>query len=164
MKKFLSLLIIMIVAMVGCGTSDEVTEHVDEGKQGGEEVSTLATSLKVEKEEDKLSFTISLTNKGEEAVMLEFPTGQLFDFIVVNEKSEVLYKYSEGMMFTQAIVQKEVGPSETISFSDEWDLMVDGQRVPPGRYRVLGELPIMTVNGSEAFREQFLVEENVIIE
>ncbi|MFV8827330.1 BsuPI-related putative proteinase inhibitor [Alkalihalobacterium sp. APHAB7] len=154
----------MMVGLVGCGTSDEVTETISEGEQGGKEVSTLATSLKVDKEEDKLAFTLSLTNKGNETVTLEFPTGQLFDFIVVNEKSEVVYKYSEGMMFTQAIVQKNLGPNETMTFTDEWDLMVNGERVPPGRYRVLGELPIMTVNGSEAFREQFLVEEDVIIE
>lgn len=164
MKRILCIWLIMMIGLVGCGTSDEVTETISEGEQGGEEVSTLATSLKVDKEEDKLAFTLSLTNKGNETVTLEFPTGQLFDFIVVNEKSEVVYKYSEGMMFTQAIVQKNLGPNETMTFTDEWDLMVDGERVPPGRYRVLGELPIMTVNGSEAFREQFLVEEDVIIE
>ncbi|WP_418198919.1 BsuPI-related putative proteinase inhibitor [Alkalihalobacterium sp. APHAB7] len=164
MKKILCIWLIMMVGLVGCGTSDEVTETISEGEQGGKEVSTLATSLKVDKEEDKLAFTLSLTNKGNETVTLEFPTGQLFDFIVVNEKSEVVYKYSEGMMFTQAIVQKNLGPNETMTFTDEWDLMVNGERVPPGRYRVLGELPIMTVNGSEAFREQFLVEEDVIIE
>ncbi|MDE5412569.1 BsuPI-related putative proteinase inhibitor [Alkalihalobacterium chitinilyticum] len=164
MKKILCIWLIMMIALVGCGTSDEVTETISEGEQGGEEVSTLATSLRVDKEEDQLAFTLSLTNKGDETVTLEFPTGQLFDFIVVNEKSEVVYKYSEGMMFTQAIVQKQLGANETMTFTDEWDLMMNGERVPPGRYRVLGELPIMTVNGSEAFREQFLVEEDVIIE
>ncbi|WP_078430302.1 BsuPI-related putative proteinase inhibitor [Alkalihalobacterium alkalinitrilicum] len=164
MKKILSLSLLIVIALVGCGTSDEVTETNGEGNQGGEEVSTLATSLKVDKEEDQLAFTISLTNKGTEEVSLQFPTGQLFDFMVATEKSEVVYKYSEGMMFTQAIVEKQLGPNETITFTDEWDLTFDGERVPAGSYRVIGELPIMTVNGNEAFREQFLVEENIIIE
>ncbi|WP_209121861.1 BsuPI-related putative proteinase inhibitor [Alkalihalobacillus sp. BA299] len=165
MNKILFITVMVILALVGCGTSDEVTENSDaEKKQGGEEVSTLVTSLKVDKEADKLSFTLSLTNKGEDEVVIEFPTGQLFDFIVVTEKNEVVYKYSEGMMFTQAIVEKTLNPNETMTFTDEWDLMIEGERIPAGKYKVIGELPIMTVNGNEAFREQFLVEENLVIE
>lgn len=110
-----------------------------------------------------MKFEISLTNQTEETVELQFPSGQQFEIIVRDRKGNIVYQYSEGKVFTQAIVIKEIKPRETITWTDEWDMKVNGELVKPGEYFVTAQLQIMSLNGEGVDSQQFLIEKKVVI-
>jgi hypothetical protein len=79
----------------------------------------IASSLQAESLADSVGFTLSLTNVSSEPLPLTFPTGQSFDFVVMDGGRE-LWRWSEGMMFTQAIRQETLSPEETRTFTAWW--------------------------------------------
>jgi hypothetical protein len=79
----------------------------------------IASSLQAESLADSVGFTLSVTNVSSEPLPLTFPTGQSFDFVVMDGGRE-LWRWSEGMMFTQAIRQETLSPEETRTFTAWW--------------------------------------------
>jgi hypothetical protein len=110
-----------------------------------------------------LKFEISLTNETEAPIQIQFPSGQLFEIIVRDEASNVVYQYSSGKMFTMAIVEKVIEPSETLIWTDEWDMKVNGEIINPGTYFVTAQLQINEVNGESVDREEFTIEKKITI-
>lgn len=141
--------IYIFLLITGCGTNIESIDYYS----GGEQMEVI-----VEKVGDAMKFELSLTNEGDEPMLLQFPSGQQFEIIVKDENNKVVYRYSEGKMFTMAIVMKEIEPKETLVWVDEWN------EAPPGTYTVIGELQIFSINGESVDREQFRVEKTISIE
>lgn len=87
---------------------------------------------------DKLRITLRLLTDGT-PVTLRFPTGQRHEILIRNRDGEVLWRWSDGRMFTQAA--EEIGVSghysieETISLED-----VFGPVLPPGEYIIEGSI------------------------
>jgi hypothetical protein len=81
--------------------------------------SDLAASLQVENLGDSVRFSLRVTNAAPQPVQLTFPTGQSFDFVVLQEGRE-LWRWSADMMFTQAIRQEALAPEETRTYSASW--------------------------------------------
>jgi hypothetical protein len=96
--------------------------------------SGLAASLHTESFADSVRFHLRVTNASEAPVELTFPTGQSFDFVVLQNGREV-WRWSGDRMFTQAIREERLAPGETRSFSAEWQ--------PPASLR--GELEVRAV-------------------
>lgn len=84
----------------------------------------LVSTLQVESSADSLRFLLQVTNAAGEALQLTFPTGQSFDFVVLQNDRE-LWRWSSDQMFTQAIRTERLAPGETRTFEASW------QR-PPG--------------------------------
>ncbi len=110
-----------------------------------------------------MKFEILLTNESGETVQLQFPSGQQFEIIVRDQKGNIVYQYSEGKVFTLAIVTKEIKPRETITWTDVWDMKVNGKRVEPGKYFVTAQLQIMALNGESVDKKQFTIEKKVVV-
>lgn len=140
---------LLVALIVGCGTNKENINY------NGGETNDMTSILHVMKVGDKMRFELSLTNETSERVVLLFPSGQQFEIVVRDQNGDEVYRYSEGKMFTMAIVTKEMAPGETLVWEDEWEEAV------PGSYLVTGELQIMSMNGESVDREQFIVEKVV---
>ncbi|MHB0998779.1 MAG: BsuPI-related putative proteinase inhibitor [Armatimonadota bacterium] len=87
-----------------------------------------------------VNMTLTVTNTGDTARTLRFPTGQRYDFIVTQDGQEV-WRWSAGRFFTQALAQQRLDPDESLEFTDVWR-QVDNrrQRVSPGEYEITGVL------------------------
>lgn len=79
----------------------------------------LVASLQVETGADSVRFALRVTNATGEPVALTFPTGQSYDF-VVEQAGRELWRWSEGMMFTQAIRMETLEPEETRAYTESW--------------------------------------------
>lgn len=79
----------------------------------------LVTSLQVEPFADSVEFQLSVTNPSAEAVQLTFPSGQSFDFTVMDNGREV-WRWSADQMFTQAVRTETLQPGQTQSYRAVW--------------------------------------------
>ncbi|OIJ10491.1 hypothetical protein BKP37_18325 [Anaerobacillus alkalilacustris] len=156
-SKFIILMSIIVIG--GCGTSNQTNDN-----QGEEGKKMVSTNMSVYELNNKLIFELSLSNNTDEHKQLQFPSGQQFEITVIDENDNIVYRYSEGKMFIMAIVMKELQPSETLNWSEEWDMKVNGERISAGTYTAIGELQIMAINEESVEREQFKVEKTITVE
>lgn len=80
---------------------------------------SLVSSLQVEPFADSVQFHLSVTNPAAEPVQLTFPSGQSFDFVVMDNGREV-WRWSGDQMFTQAIRTETLQPGQTQSYRATW--------------------------------------------
>jgi hypothetical protein len=81
---------------------------------------TLATSANV-LVSNGVSFTLHVTNVTDHSVELTFPSGQAYDFVVVDSLGRELWRWSQGHMFTQALKNKFLDSKETLTYNERWD-------------------------------------------
>jgi hypothetical protein len=84
------------------------------------EAQALAASAKVAVH-DGVSFTLHVTNLADHALELNFPSGKTHDFVVVDSAGRVVWRWSDGQMFTQALQNKLLDPNETLTYEEKWN-------------------------------------------
>ncbi len=83
---------------------------------------------------EEVRFTLEVPNPGEEAVDVEFPDGQTHDFAVEDAAGRVVWRWSEGRLFTQGIQTKVLRAGESLTYEATWE------PAAPGRYTVVATL------------------------
>ncbi len=92
---------------------------------------------------EPLVMTLTVTNVKGKDLILAFPTAQRYDFIVRKGKL-VVWRWSEGMMFAQAIGRKTLKAGESVSYEITWDQTgLEDMKPPLGTYSVQGILKTM---------------------
>ena len=109
----------MLAAMfsVACGRGDRVVT-VDPGEGAPQE---LAASLDAKVRGDTVVFTLHLSNPTTSPVVLTFPSGQRFDFVVGSLTGEVLWTWSASRSFIQSVGEVTLRPGETTDFEAAWE-------------------------------------------
>ena len=107
----------------------------------------LTSTLSVAPVEEGFELTLTVTNGGDDPVELSFRSGQRFDFVVERiddtdgnrtdgengeEGGEVVWRYSDGRLFTQALGRETLEPGESRSHGTIWE------DPPAGEYEVRG--------------------------
>lgn len=95
----------------------------------------VATSLGVEVSPAGVELTLYVTNAGAAPVVFTFPSAQRYDFRVVAESGEEVWRWSDGMSFAQVLTTDTLAPSETWRLGAEWS---PGDRA--GRYTAVAGL------------------------
>jgi hypothetical protein len=73
----------------------------------------LSSALNVRVEDDSVRFELHIMNTAAEAIVLEFPTAQRYDFEVRTAEGRVLWRWSDDMMHAQVLGHEELGPGES---------------------------------------------------
>jgi hypothetical protein len=81
----------------------------------------IATTFDVVPHGDKVDFLLSVTNNTSKTIELRFPTSQTHDFTVLDTQGRTVWRWSKGRMFTQAMQNKIVQSSDTLTIQDAWD-------------------------------------------
>ena len=85
-------------------------------------------------------FTVAALNTGEESIRLQFSSGMQFDFVVMSDDAEV-WRLSYDKAFITMLTERDIDPDELVVYSVVWDGRdSEGRHVPPGEYRVFGEI------------------------
>lgn len=168
MKKLI--LFIALLTIAGCGTAEQNVN----GNSGGDtsqevtnpsiDLADFETNVKVNKTNGKAIFTLSFTNKGEEPAELTFSSGQTFEVVVKDTTGKEVYRYSIDKSFIQALQTVTVEPGDTLTYEDQWDYTIAGERVPAGEYKVVGTIIPMEINGHQIEDEPFKGEATFTIE
>ena len=80
---------------------------------------TIASSLDV-KVGEAVEFTLHVTNSSPKRVELRFPSGQTHDVVVLDTQGREVWRWSTGRMFTQAMQNKVLSASDTLTFTETW--------------------------------------------
>ncbi|MBQ7514660.1 MAG: hypothetical protein IJS96_00130 [Schwartzia sp.] len=82
-------------------------------------VGQLAQELRVEEKRGRLVMTFTVTNDGDTPFTVEHRNGQEYEFVVLDKKGRAVYRWSEGMAFTQALKTSVIAPGATVKYEAE---------------------------------------------
>lgn len=80
---------------------------------------TITTSLDVTLA-DEVRFSLHVTNGSAKRVELRFPSGQTHEIVVLDPRGREVWRWSRGRLFTQAIQNRNLGASDTLTFTESW--------------------------------------------
>lgn len=86
----------------------------------------LEGALHVSASPETVEFAFTVENVTTESVELEFRSGLVADFVVLGDDEEV-WRFSDGMMFTQALQSETLAPGEAFTYPATWDDPVPGE-------------------------------------
>jgi hypothetical protein len=90
------------------------------GRSPAEQQTTpLASSLEVTVE-DGVRLALRVTNKTDKQLELNFPSGQIYDFAVVDSAGRELWRWSADRMFTQSLQNRLLDAGETVTYEERW--------------------------------------------
>jgi hypothetical protein len=90
---------------------------------------------------DDATLSLTVANPTDQPIALQFPSGEQYDFVVRAVDGTELWRWSAGRVFTMAIIDRTLQPGETYEVSEKWKIAdAAGRPLPPGLYRVDGEL------------------------
>ncbi|TMJ08865.1 MAG: hypothetical protein E6G99_03675 [Bacillati bacterium ANGP1] len=90
---------------------------------------------------EPVEIMLMLSNPTSTAATFQFPTGQMFDFLVTRQ-GKLIWQWSYGRAFTQAFTRLTLSPGESRVFNERWDQRdVQGRYVPAGEYEMLAVFP-----------------------
>ena len=78
---------------------------------------------------EEVVFEIMLTNEGQKTLEFEIPSSQFYEITIQDHKDEVVYRYSEGRYFLQAIQKVIIKPGETKTWMETWDYYRNKKRI-----------------------------------
>lgn len=111
---------------------------------------------------DEAHIELFLTNEGEKTLEFEAPTSQWYDFTITDEKNEIVYEYSKGKFFLQAIQRIILEPGETKIWIENVNDQ-SGKSLKPGKYKINAQLRATTLNGESIKGYHTLMDEAVMV-
>src|SRR3989442_8444909 len=85
---------------------------------------------------EPVEITLTLSNPAMSVAKFQFPTGQMYDFIVSRD-GQFVWQWSLGRAFTQAFTALILAPGESKAFTERSDQRdARGRTVPPGEYEM----------------------------
>jgi hypothetical protein len=89
---------------------------------------------------EPVRLTLEARNTGASPVTLQMSSGQKYDFEIYRGAT-MIWKWSEGRMFTQALTEVTIPPNEGVTYSETWSQRDRQERpVEPGEYTAVGYL------------------------
>jgi hypothetical protein len=96
------------------------------GERDGHE-QTLAAQFDVTVQENEVLFVLDVRNAGPKKVEVTFPSGQAYDFVVVDSAGRQVWRWADGHIFTQSVRNKLLGRGQSIRISERWRAPTTGQ-------------------------------------
>lgn len=127
-KTAIGWLIVLIAAMLlaACGTeSDNLPEDPE---SGGEIIEGEVTSTIEETGNGTYRYTVK--NDTQEAVTLNFTSGQRYDFTLTDEQGNEVFRMSSVSMYTQALGEEILRQGEEL----QYEIQVPEANLEPGTY------------------------------
>ncbi|WP_170008336.1 BsuPI-related putative proteinase inhibitor [Bacillus fonticola] len=90
-------------------------------------LSSLTSELEVKPHKDCTPWTYQVLNNTKQHYSLIFRSGQQYDYVLMKD-DKLIEKYSDGKMFTQQIIFRNIAPGDSLSWSGEWC------NLSPGKY------------------------------
>lgn len=92
--------------------------------------------LYVRAADSNVRFALHVVNTGKKRIELTFPSGQTYDFAILDTLGREMWRWGNGRMFTQALHNKTLNGGEALDIEET----LKASTLPPGRYRARGNL------------------------
>lgn len=94
----------------------------------------LDSKLNVTVARNDVRLALDVRNVGGKHAELTFPSGQAYDFVVVDSVGREVWRWSGGRMFTSGVQNKQLGVGDAMQVSESWD------SPKPGHYTAIATL------------------------
>jgi len=84
---------------------------------------------------DTIELTLDLRNDSDDPLVLDFVTGQRYDFAILTTQEDTVWSWSRGKAFTQVLGQETVQPDQGLVYSERI-----GPELPPGTFQIHGRI------------------------
>jgi hypothetical protein len=95
----------------------------------------LKSAFIVRAEARAIHFSLNLTNATKKNLELEFPSGQEYDFVVMDSTGREVYRWGKERMFTQSLQNRLLDGGETMKYEEKAD-----KALPNGSYVAVATL------------------------
>ena len=110
--------------------ADNVVENNNDG--------TFETALILTAATDVLNIQFTLTNPTTEDMTITYPSGQTFDYQILDEAGENVYTWSANKSFIQALSDVTLAADEEIVYEDQFDYNnMSGEPFEAGNYSLV---------------------------
>jgi hypothetical protein len=96
---------------------------------------TVASEFKVRPHPKALEFALAVTNPTKKSVELVFPSGQEYEFSVMDSTGHEVYRWGTGRMFTQSLQNRLLDGGETLHIEERAE-----KALPSGSYVAIATL------------------------
>jgi hypothetical protein len=90
----------------------------------------VTATISVDSTATSVRFTLSVVNTSKKRVEINFPSGQTYDFVVIDSLGREMWRWGGDRMFTQAVRNKLLGAGDRLEFQET----MKTRGLPPGRY------------------------------
>lgn len=98
----------------------------------------LSSKLDVAVGAREVHLALVVTNVGNKHAELDFPSGQSYDFVVVDSTGREVWRWAEGRMFTQSVQNHQLGAHDAMRVSETWSPAK--MKAKAGRYTAIATL------------------------
>lgn len=84
-------------------------------------VGEIAQELEVEERRGRLHIALTVTNDGDAPYVIEHKDGQEYEFILFDKHGKILWRWSDGRTFPQALSTSTVAPHRSVTYEVEID-------------------------------------------
>jgi hypothetical protein len=96
----------------------------------------VTAQLYVHAADSSVRLALHVVNTSKKRVELTFPSGQTYDFVILDSLGREMWRWGTGRMFTQALRNKLLAGGETMDMEETWS----SAPLPPGKYTARGTL------------------------
>lgn len=126
--------LIALAVLAGCSANQTPNEDRADAATTGDSAVRLASSVEVEVGANDVRLVFHITNPSDRPVVLEFSSGQRYDFAVRNAAG-VVWRWSAAQSFMQALGTETIPAGGSLRYSETWP---SGQQT--GSFTVIAQL------------------------
>ncbi len=93
---------------------------------------TISGELYVRAKDSSVRMAFHVSNNSRKNVELTFPSGQTYDFVVLDSVGRQMWRWGDGRMFTQALRNTLLSGGESVDYEETWSAAT----LPVGKYTV----------------------------
>jgi hypothetical protein len=158
-EKFMKKLIVLVSFLLCCIHTSDVFAEKQPIESGAMSFQFFVNPIA---SPDEAHIELFLINEGEKTLEFEAPTSQWYDFVIIDENDKIVYEYSKGKFFLQAIQRIILKPGETKIWIENVNLP-SGKNLKPGKYKINAQLKATTLNGESIKGYHTLMDEAVMV-
>lgn len=110
----------LLIGALACGGNQGAETDPSDAAANEDQVSTLASSVEVEIRRDSVRLVLHVTNPTNQPVVLEFSSGQRYDFAVRTAAGADVWRWSADKSFMQALGSETIPAGGTLDYVEVW--------------------------------------------
>jgi hypothetical protein len=111
--------VMWLLALAACSANQTSNEDRNNAAAPVDSTVKLASSVQVEVGANEVRLVFHITNPSNQPVVLEFSSGQRYDFAVRNAAGDV-WRWSAARSFMQALGTETIPPGGSLRYSETW--------------------------------------------
>jgi intracellular proteinase inhibitor BsuPI len=116
-----------LVILAGAAATTPTTPRA---RSSADPKKAVEAQIYVHATESSVRVALHVVNNGKKRVELNFPTGQTYEFTILDSLGREVWRWGKGRMFTQALRNKLLGGGEALDVEET----LDDAQLAPGRY------------------------------